>query len=501
MQKNSKESGVSLHITSLPGKYGIGTLGKECYKFIDYIKECGFSYWEILPLLDIGYSNSPFQVISAFGYNHFLIDFDLLIEDGLLNKRDLFGINFGDDPRHVDFRLQFLNKDKILKKAYKRFDKNDLNFIEFSNNQYIYRYALYKTIKEHNNYKAWFDFSLEDRFFDEDVEDHYLRHHRDEIWYQIFLQYIFNKQRDKLHQYAKERNIDLVGDLPHFVGYDSDCMYFNPELFIVDKRNQATVVAGFPPDNFNSQGQKWGYPLYDWGYMKLNNYKWWMARIDDALNRFDRVKLNHFRGFKEVYAIPFRTKNAKKGHFIPGPGLNFINIIKEKGELIASDLGTFSLRINEFVKESGLPCLRTLIPSLFDHISNSIIPSFIEENCYFYLGNHDNTPVKAKLESLDKKERESLVLFINKECEQLNVDKLKEPFSNYDIAYKLIELIFASPAKHVTFTFQDLLYKDKNSRMNAPGTHDNNWEYRFLSFEFDDELINKLKNLNKIYHR
>ena len=274
-----KESGVIMHITSLPSKYGIGGMGKEAYKFIDYIKECGFSYWEILPLEDVGFSNSPFQVITAFGFNPLLIDIDSLIEEDLVNSRDLQSLDFGDNPRKVDFEKVTYAKDFVFKKAFKRFDLENEEFIEFKKDSQIFKYCLFKTIKINNDNKAWFDYSLEDRYYDEEVKIHYLKHHSKEIEYQLFLQFIFIKQWNKLHQYAKSKNIEIIGDVPHFLGYDSDEMYFNPELFMVDKRNLVTYVAGYPADNFNSRGQKWGYPLYDWEYMKTNNYKWWKKRI------------------------------------------------------------------------------------------------------------------------------------------------------------------------------------------------------------------------------
>ena len=483
-----KESGVIMHITSLPSKYGIGGMGKEAYKFIDYIKECGFSYWEILPLEDVGFSNSPFQVITAFGFNPLLIDIDSLIEEDLVNSRDLQSLDFGDNPRKVDFEKVTYAKDFVFKKAFKRFDLENEEFIEFKKNSQIFKYCLFKTIKINNGNKAWFDYSLEDRYYDEEVKIHYLKHHSKEIEYQLFLQFIFIKQWNKLHQYAKSKNIEIIGDVPHFLGYDSDEMYFNPELFMVDKRNLVTYVAGYPADNFNSRGQKWGYPLYDWEYMKTNNYKWWKKRIYRASHIYDRIKLNHFRGFKEVYAIPFRSKNPKKGFFMDGPGIEFINMIKEDNNLIASGLGNYSLKVREFINDSLIPYNITLIPTLFDNVEEirKVLPSEIDENTYFYLGNHDNTPIKAKLEEIDETLKLGLLNKIKNECKKLNVPYLE----------------FASKADHVSFTFQDLFFKGKEARMNRPSTLlEDNWTYRFLPFEFNNDLKNKIFSLNEKYNR
>lgn len=500
-----KESGVLLHITSLPGKYGIGTIGKEAYKFIDFLSDAGFSYWEILPIDDVGFGNSPFQVITAAGFNPLLIDLELLVDDGLLNIRDFQGLSFGDNPRKIDFELIIKAKEIVLKKAFKRFDNENEEFKKFKKIEDIEKYALYKTIKKNNGNKAWFDYSLEDRYFDQEVKEHYYRHHEKEIEYQLFLQFIFYKQWKKLHEYAKSKHIEIIGDLPHFLGYDSDAMYFNPELFMVDKRNLVTFVAGFPPDNFNSKGQKWGYPIYDWEYMRINNYKWWKKRLARASILFDRVKLNHFRGFNEIYAIPFRVKNAKKGKFIDGPKETFFKMVGADITLIASSLGTHSDEVEEFVTKCNLPSLKVLMPALFDFATFPDLTN-LKEDIYLYLGNHDNFPIKSKLEEMDNNKvllkKSELLNYIKEECEKENVPYFDGAFSNYDIAFKLIELIYASNAIHVSLTLQDMLYKGKESRMNIPSSITaDNWTYRFLSYEINDELKNKFLNLNKKYKR
>ena len=500
----NKRSGILLHISQLPSKYGIGSLGKEAFKFIDFLKESGFSYWEILPIYDVGYLNSPFQVITSKGLNHYLIDIESLIDDNLLSSRDLTNIDFGSDPKRVDYDKLFLHKDEVLKKAFKRFDTSNEEFVNFINTTNLSGYCLYKVIKERNGSKAWFDFALEDRYFDEEVKSHYIRHYQKEIEYQFFLQFIFLKQWNKLHDYAKKQNIEMIGDLPHFLGYDSDEMYFNPDLFMVDKRYQVTYVAGYPSDNFKPQGQKRGYPLYDWDYMKINHYKWWRSRILDALNLFDKVKLNHFRGFYEIYAIPFRSKSAKKGTRIKGPGLDFITSINDLSPyLIASALGNSDENVSNFVKETKLFSTKTLIPSLFDNIPYKIYPSMIDENTYYYLGNHDNTTIKTKLDELKPSEKEELVKIINEECLKLNVPLLNIPFSNYDITKKLHELIASSKALNVTFLLSNILYLGKEARLNTPGTlNGSNWTYRYLFHEiFNEDLKKYLFNLNKTYNR
>ena len=254
---SSKECGVLLPIFSLPGKYGIGTLGQNAYKFIDFLSECGFSYWEVLPVEDIGKGNSPFDIPSAFSLNYLFIDFDLLVEDGILNSRDFTGIEFSDSPRKVNYNKIKIAKDKILRTAFKRFDKTDPDFLSFKeNNSFRYNYALFETIKSFNNDKNWFDFRLEDRYYASEIKKEYETFHHDTIDYYLFLAYIFKKQWKRMHDYAKSKGIDIIGEIPHFLSYNSDAMYMTPELFLIDKRNIPTFVVGFQPDDFLNEGQK-----------------------------------------------------------------------------------------------------------------------------------------------------------------------------------------------------------------------------------------------------
>lgn len=499
-----KESGVLLHITSLPGKYGIGSMGKEAYKFIDFLDECGFSYWEILPLEATGYSNSPYFNCSAFGFNFYLIDIEDLINKGLLSSRDLRGLDFGDDPRRVDYLKLFKAKQTALRIAFKRFDTQNPEFIEFKKDKNRFEFALYSAIKDNNNSKARFDWRLEDRYYDEEVKSNYIKYHGKDIEFYFFEQFIFMKQYNALHLYAKSKGIDIIGDVPHFMAYDSDVMYFNPDLFLVDKRNLATFVAGFPPDDYRKEGQKRGYPLYDWEYMKLSNYKWWKARIYVASNMYDRFKLNHFRGFYKTYAIPFRSPNGKKGKFLDGPGLEFINDVFKGTKVIASFLGIYNKELEEFASKTNLTCLKTTLGNLFaseKDFREELLPSNIKENVYLYLENHDNAPIREVLKSTSGEIKNLAYDRLRSEGKKLNV-----PFdsnaSSIELAHFLIELAFASKAEYVTLSFQDMIFSGKESRMNTPGVDSTlNWSYRFLDFEFSKRVVSYFKQLNSKYNR
>lgn len=494
----SKECGVLLPIFSLPGKYGIGTLGHNAYKFIDFLSECGFSYREVLPVEDIGNGNSPFDIPSAFSLNYLFIDFDLLVEDGLLNSRDFAGIDFFDSPRKVSYSKIKIAKEKILRIAFKRFDKTDSDFLSFKeNNSFRYNYALFQTIKTFNNGKAWFDFRLEDRYYVSEIKKEYETFHHDTIDYYLFLAYIFKKQWKKMHDYAKSKGIDIIGEIPHFLSYNSDAMYMTPELFLIDKRNIPTFVVGFPPDDFRKEGQKWGYPLYDWEYMKTTNYKWWRYRLDAAYSLFDRIEVNHFIGFYKTYAVPFRSKNGKKGKYFKGPGLDFINDVKEDYPLIANNTGIYPEDTQKFINESNLETLTLIGPNFFQEkfFNENCLPSNINENTYLYLENHDYMPLKGFLSSLTEEQKILAENRVKSEARKLNVEN-EESVSLFEKARYLMKLALASRANHVTFTMQDILFQGKDSRINEPGTvNEENRTYRFLWSDLSDAIVKEMKEM------
>ena len=494
----SKECGVLLPIFSLPGKYGIGTLGHNAYKFIDFLSECGFSYREVLPVEDIGNGNSPFDIPSAFSLNYLFIDFDLLVEDGILNSRDFAGIDFFDSPRKVSYSKIKIAKDKILRIAFKRFDKTDSDFLSFKeNNSFRYNYALFETIKTFNNGKRWFDFRLEDRYYVSEIKKEYETFHHDTIDYYLFLAYIFKKQWKKMHDYAKSKGIDIIGEIPHFLSYNSDAMYMTPELFLIDKRNIPTFVVGFPPDDFRKEGQKWGYPLYDWEYMKTTNYKWWRYRLDAAYSLFDRIKVNHFMGFYKTYAVPFRSKNGKKGKYFQGPGLDFINDVKEDYPLIANNTGIYPEDTQKFINESNLEALTLIGPNFFQEkfFNENCLPSNINENTYLYLENHDYMPLKGFLSSLTEEQKILAENRVKSEARKLNVEN-EQCISLFEKARYLMKLALASRANHVTFTMQDILFQGKDSRINEPGTvNEENWTYRFLRSDLSDAIVKEMKEM------
>lgn len=494
-----KESGVLLHISSLPNKYGIGSIGKEAYKFIDWMNECGFSRWEILPLNPAGPANSPFQTNSAFGFNIAFIDLDLLIDEGLLKKSDLRGIKFGKNPESIDYKAVWDTRKQILYKAYKRFDKSSYEFKSIKDDENYKEYALYMTMKGLNNNKAWYDWSLEFRTFTPLVQDYIMKNYYKEYEFHLFTQFIFLKQWRILKKYANNKGIKIVGDVPYYISYDSVEFYFHPDLFLIGKNNALEYISGYPSDAYNKHGQRWGNPLYDWSYMKVNNYKWWSERINKALKLFDYIMLNHFRGFYQFYAMPFSFMDNRKGFFMEGPRLDFFKD-KKNLPIIAAGVGLKDEHVSKFIRECGFPDIRMLMFGISESTSNIHNPLNYDVYTIAYSANHDSIPLKGFIKDSWSEEFFKNVEFLAK---KMHFEFSKEKISIKYLYDELLNILYKSNARCIILSMQDILMQDKGSRMNLPGVvNKNNWCYRITISDLKDEfIINKFKNLNKKYNR
>lgn len=494
-----KESGILLHISSLPNKYGIGSIGKGAYKFVDWLKECGFSRWEILPLNPAGPANSPYQTNSAFGFNISFIDLDLLIDEGLLKKIDLRGLFFGKNPEFIDYKAIWNTRKQILYKAYKRFDKTSREFKNFKEDHDYQEFALYMTIKDINNNKPWYDWSIEYRIFTPLVKDYILKKYYKKYEFYVFTQYIFLKQWRTLKKYANNKGIKIVGCVPYYLSYDSVEFYFHPDLFLVGKNNALEYISGYPSDAYNKVGQRWGNPLYDWSYMKANNYKWWNERISKALKLYDYVVLNHFRGFYQFYAMPFSFMDSSKGFFMEGPRLDFFKD-KKNLPLIASGVGLKDEHVARFIKECGYPDIRMLLFGLNNIPENIHNPINYNEKTIAYSTNHDSMPLKGFIKD---NFNENLFNQIETLANNFDIQFEKEKISIKYLFDVLIKILYKSNAGCIMLQLQDILMQDKGSRMNTPGVvNKTNWCYRITSIDLEDDYtIKKFKELNKKYER
>lgn len=327
-----RSSGILMHITSLPSPYGIGTLGKEAYRFVDFLVKAGQKYWQVLPLGPTGYGDSPYQSFSAFAGNPYLIDLDLLCKEGLLEVNDYKYINFGYNCEEVDFEKIAENKMPILKMAFKNLKdkyRDELQQFKEENDEWIEDYALYMALKVKNNLKSWQLWDKDIKLRKKDALNKAKKELKDDIDYNIFLQFMFYKQWNNLKEYANKNGIKIIGDIPIYVAEDSADTWASSELFLLDKDKRPIVVSGCPPDGFSETGQRWGNPIYNWKYLEETNYSWWVKRIKANSKLYDVTRIDHFRGFESYWQVPYGEETAINGEWVKGPAMKLFNVIKK----------------------------------------------------------------------------------------------------------------------------------------------------------------------------
>ena len=489
-------SGIIMHIASLPGKYGIGTFGKEAYEFADFLKKSGQKNWQILPLGQTSYGDSPYQSFSAFAGNPYFIDFDILEKDGLLNKNDYDQINFGDNPEVIDYGLLFTAKMKVLRLAYENSKKNKPdNFETFKKIEasWLDDYALFMATKTNFNLKS-------SQTWDDDIrlrKEKTLGAHKDkltdEIEYWKFLQYKFFKQWKNLKDYVNKLDIKIIGDIPIYVAEDSSDLWSNPKIFLLDQKTLKPIkIAGCPPDAFSETGQLWGNPIYNWEYLEQTGYKWWIDRIRQSLKLYDVLRIDHFRGFEAYWAIPYGDKTAENGEWIKGPEMKLFNAIKEKlGDIniIAEDLGLLTEDTISFREKTGFPGMKVLAFAFSGESKNAYLPHNYEKNCVAYTGTHDNDTARGWIETTGSTDE------VKNAIEYLRLTE--------DEGYNwgLIRGIWGSVANTSIALMQDFLNLGSESRINVPSTMKNNWCWRAKDGVFTSELAEKIYRLTKIFGR
>ncbi|PID82301.1 MAG: 4-alpha-glucanotransferase [Clostridiales bacterium] len=486
-------SGVLMHISSLPSKYGIGTLGKKAYEFADFLDESGQKYWQMLPVGPTGYGDSPYQSFSSFAGNPYFIDLDILREMGLLTKNEIGKYSSVKNPKLVDYRQIYDSRYKLLKIAYDNFDKNDLSFLKFKteNNFWLQDYTRYTAIKKVNHELKWNEWPDKYKKRYVNALSDFDTEHYDEINFQSFMQYMFFKQWKELKSYVNKKGIELIGDLPIYVAEDSCDVWVNPELFHLNKDLTLKFVGGCPPDDFSLDGQLWGNPSYKWNAHKKDNYKWWIRRIKWIINMFDMIRIDHFRGFESYWRIPSGDKTARNGCWRQGPGIELFNCIKEElGDLpiIAEDLGYLTKEVHQFREDTGFPGMK-ILQFAFDPTGKSEhIPHNYKENIVVYPGTHDNYTINGW----------------KKEAFKHEVEMAKEYFGieEEDFHWGMIRGAMTSVAKTSIFQMQDILGFDNSARMNKPGVlGEGNWCWRMKNSAINDKIINKLYRLTKMTNR
>jgi len=484
-----RSSGILLHPTSLPNRYGIGDLGKSAYDFVDFLHDSGTQFWQTLPLGPTGYGDSPYQSFSTFAGNPYLISPDFLLEEGLLHPNDLK--EDLDIPRgRVDYGRVIGWKLNLLEKAFVRFTRDpklgrrDLNIFREKNSDWLEDYALFRAIKEAKDGGSWagWDDNLRNR--EKSAISSARKELKSAVDRFVFYQYLFFHQWEALREYANVKGIKIIGDIPIFVSYDSSDVWANPELFFLDEQKNPTVVAGVPPDYFSKTGQLWGNPLYKWEKHKATNYAWWVKRMRAILNMVDIVRLDHFRGFAGYWEIPAGSLTAEEGRWVPGPGADFFDALRaDLGDLpiIAEDLGEITPDVIELRDQFNLPGMK-ILQFAFTGPENPFLPHYYPQNCVAYTGTHDNDTARGWYESASEHER-------NFARRYLSVD-------GSDIAWDLIRAVWASKALFALAPMQDLLSLGSEARMNYPSRATGNWDWRMREDALSDELRGKLRELN-----
>ena len=485
-----KKAGILLHISSLPGDYGIGTMGRSAYAFIDFLVASGQKYWQILPLGPTVAGNSPYLTSSIYAGNPLLIDFDALFDDGLIGKNDYEFLNKTKDRSKVDYELLNENKLRILKLAYKNKSKVTKEYNEFleKNSEWVNDYALFCCLKTYHHDLPWIEWEETFRLRGPKLEG-FIKKNYFEIDEYRFIQFLFYKQYYRMKRYANQNGIEIIGDMPIYVPYDSADCWAKPQNFLLDYNLKPTRVAGVPPDAFSNTGQLWGNPVYDWDYMKEDDFSWWMNRIKFSLETYDLVRIDHFRGFSAYYSLSKDAKNAVNGVWTKAPGLELFSLVNKNldgNKIIAENLGYLDFDVYNLLQFTGYPGMRIIqfeLPDNFHSINN------IDPNTIIYTGTHDNNTIMGWYRKLKMKDRG----IINK---QLNI-----PRSHRQKHWKFIEFVYNTDAKIAIVPFQDLYGLSDKARMNIPGTIVNNWEYRMLSSDINPELKEKLLKTVKMGQR
>lgn len=491
-----RTAGALLHISSLPSKYGIGTLGKEAYNFVDFLCKSNLHIWQILPLTLTSYGDSPYQSPSSKGLNPYLIDLEFLISDHLLYKDECESIKWFDNESRINYEILFQNRYKVLFKAFERFNRGDEEYQEFLNKKEYLDFAVFMTLKELNEYKSWNKWEDKYKNYFPDIENEIAKKYKDKVEFYEWTQFIFLKQFNNLKDYAHKHDVKIMGDIPIYVSYDSVEVWKYHELFQLDENHNPTRVAGCPPDCFSEDGQLWGNPLYDWDYMKKTGYKWWNERINYNLSLYDLIRIDHFRGFSGYFSIPFKDKTARNGKWIKGPGAD---LFKDKLDLpiVAEDLGMMDedfYKMMDIVKYPGMK----IITQCFDNKDEKSIwrPSNYSENFFAYSSTHDSQTTKQFIDELDEKRKGLMEEILDDECDRLKISKLKNK-TNESMTLKICELNFASKAESSMTPLQDFLTIGKEGRMNFPSTlSTDNWSWRYKYQDFEDKKDNLIKMIN-----
>ena len=490
-----RSSGILLPILSLPSPYGIGTMGKAAYRFVDFLAKAGQSFWQMLPVGPTSYGDSPYQSFSAFAGNPYFIDLDMLREEGLLLQTEIDAVDWGTDPKRVDYAKIYENRFALLEKAKERGWARDAAAVSrftAENARWLPDYALYMALKRHFGMQAWTEWEDEAiRLRRPDALENYRRELAGDIELFIYIQYLFFRQWNALRDYAKGRGIGIIGDLPIYVAMDSADVWAEPQFFQLDEKNIPYEVSGVPPDAFSAEGQLWGNPLYDWEEMKKDGYGWWIRRVDGAAKLYDVLRIDHFRGLESYWAVPYGDPDAKNGRWVKGPGMDLVSVLKNwfpEVSFIAEDLGYLTPEVQQLLRDSDFPGMKVLEFAFDSREPSDYLPHTYPHHCVCYVGTHDNETVMAWKEAAAPADIAMAVKYLGLHEEE-------------GFHWGILRGGMSSVAELFVAQMQDFLGLGAEARMNTPSTLGGNWQWRLQEGEITDALAEKIADLTQLYGR
>lgn len=491
-----RRSGVLMHVSSLPSPYGMGTMGKAAYEFVDFLQKSGQTCWQLLPICPTSYGDSPYQSYSTFAGNPYFIDLDKLAEKGLLDKEDYDRIDWEGGPDKVNYGAMYEKRYPVLRKAAEKLlscPPKDYEVFCEENKNWLPDFALFMTLKDVHEGASWSEWEKPLRNREPEALEKIQKEQAETIGFWKVVQYLFFEQWNELKAYANEKGISLIGDLPIYVSLDSVDVWAHGELFQLDENKVPKEVAGCPPDGFSADGQLWGNPLYQWDYMEQTGYQWWIERIQYQLQIFDMLRIDHFRGFEAYYAIPYGDSTAKNGCWRQGPGMKLFHAVEQaigRQNIIAEDLGFLTDSVREMLRDSGFPGMKVM-EFAFDSRDSSgseYLPHNYIKNCVAYAGTHDNDTILGWFAETDPADAAYAK-------EYLRISDSDE------LHWGMMCGLWESVADLVVVQAQDILGLGSEARMNIPSTVGTNWCWRALPGAFTDELAEKLYRKMKIYGR
>lgn len=490
-----RSSGILLPVSALPSNYGIGTFGKAAFEFVDFLKDAGQTWWQILPLSTTGYGNSPYQSFSAFAGNPYLIDLDILIEQNLLEKSEVLAIDFGDNPSRIDYGKLYEKRNSLLVLAAKRgLNQAQAEFRDFKvqNSDWLNDFAIFMVLKEKFNmvsWQDWTDFDL--RNCDSESVKRATELYQEEVEVICYIQFLFFQQWQRIREYATKCNVKILGDIPLYVSLDSADVWSNPKYFQLNDDRIPVEVSGVPPDYFTADGQLWSNPLYDWEKLHEENYSWWVDRISFSSKIYDALRIDHFRGIESYWSVPYGEKTAINGRWIQGPGMDLISVLKAEFPefiFVAEDLGYQTPEVQQLLADSGFPGMNVLQLAFDYRDSGNPLPHEYTRNSVCYVGTHDNAPIMLwKATAREQDIKNAQLYFGLNEQEGFN--------------WGFIRAGLGSVSDLFVAQMQDYLGLAENSRINKPGIVADNWEWRLLENQLSTELSKKIKMYTDMFGR